>query len=154
MNYELMKSSSIGKYSETTDNNFNLIRLICAWGVLAYHSIPLTKHPAPITDYIYKAIFISIGEFCVLVFFSISGFLIYRSITRSSSLISYLTARLLRIFPALFTALALSVFLIGPLVTQLSLSEYFSQLHTWSYFRNLNLLAQYGQNDQIGRAHV
>lgn len=129
----------IGQFSDSMDNNFNLIRLICAWGVLVYHSIPLAERTVAVPDYIYQLLSISTGEFCVLVFFSISGFLIYRSMTRSS-LKSYLVARAIRLIPALTVVLLLTVLVLGPMTTSLPLSDYFSRPDTWSYFSNLNLL--------------
>jgi peptidoglycan/LPS O-acetylase OafA/YrhL len=131
----------IGQFSDSMDNNFNLIRLLCAWGVLVYHSIPLAERTLAVPDYIYRFLSISTGEFCVLVFFSISGFLIYRSMTRSS-LKSYVIARALRLLPALIIALLLTVFVVGPLTTSLTTAEYFSNHGTWSYFSNLNLLSR------------
>lgn len=129
----------IGQFSDSMDNNFNLIRLLCAWGVLIFHSIPLAERTIAVPDYIYQLLSISTGEFCVLVFFSISGFLIYRSMTRSS-LKSYVVARMIRLLPALTVVLLLTVLVLGPLATTLTISDYFSHPNTWSYFWNLNLL--------------
>lgn len=130
----------IGAFTDGTDNNFNLIRLLCAWGVLVFHSVPLA-HPSNniLEDYIYRYFGVSTGEFCVMVFFSISGFLIYRSMCRSS-LLSYIIARALRLLPALFVVLLLTAFVVGPLVSELSINQYFSHSETWSYLKNINLL--------------
>lgn len=130
----------IGDFMNGTHNNFNLIRLLCAWGVLVFHSRPLAHGQASFNDYILQYLHISMGEFCVLVFFSISGFLIYRSMCRTSSLLSYVMARLLRLLPALIVVLLVTVLVLGPLATTLDASEYFSNPGTWSYFYNLNLL--------------
>ncbi|WP_067100813.1 acyltransferase family protein [Marinomonas atlantica] len=130
----------VGEFTDSTNNNFNLIRLLCAWGVLVYHSVPLAEHTYAFNDFIYQYVGTSMGEFCVMVFFSISGFLIYRSMCNSSSLMSYIIARTLRLLPALVVVMILTVLIIGPLTTSLSVGEYLSHPETWSYFGNINLL--------------
>lgn len=130
----------VGEFTDSTNNNFNLIRLLCAWGVLVFHSVPLAEQTYPFQDFIYQYLGVSMGEFCVMVFFSISGFLIYRSMCNSSSLLSYIIARSLRLLPALVIVMLLTVFILGPLTTTLSLGDYFSNPETWSYFGNINLL--------------
>lgn len=131
----------VGEFTDGTNNNFNLIRLLCAWGVLVFHSVPLAERTYAFTDPFYRYFGISMGEFCVMVFFSISGFLIYRSMCRSSGLLSYIVARALRLLPALIVVLLLTVLIVGPMTTNLSLAEYFQHPKTWSYFTNLNLLS-------------
>ena len=44
--------------------------------------------------------------------------------------------RLLRLIPPLFLVVALSVFILGPIVTNLSLGEYFGNGGTWKYLLN------------------
>lgn len=135
----------VGEFTDGTNNNFNLIRLLCAWGVLVFHSVPLAERTYSLADPFYRYFGVSMGEFCVMVFFAISGFLIYRSMCRSSSLVSYIIARALRLLPALFVVLVLTAFVVGPLATELSLGQYFSHPETWSYLGNLNLLNSHTQ---------
>jgi peptidoglycan/LPS O-acetylase OafA/YrhL len=59
---------------------------------------------------------VSLGEVAVDAFFLISGYLIARSMDRSSTLWRYLERRVLRIYPAFLVAYVLSVFVVGPLV--------------------------------------
>lgn len=126
--------------SQSNDNNFNLIRMLCAWGVLFAHSYILSGSTQPVIDPFYYFFNIQMGTFCVMIFFAISGFLIQRSILRSSSLLSYTQARVLRLIPALFIALLFTVFALGPVLTDLSIQEYFLSQETWLYLVNLNLL--------------
>ncbi|SBS25821.1 Acyltransferase family protein [Marinomonas aquimarina] len=130
----------VGEFTDSTNNNFNLIRLLCAWGVLVFHSVPLAEQTYALSDPLLHYLGVSMGEFCVMVFFAISGFLIYRSMCRSSSLNSYIIARALRLLPALLVVLVLTAFIVGPLATELSLGQYFSHPETWSYLNNVNLL--------------
>lgn len=121
------------------DNNFNLIRMIAASCVLISHAWPLSgggggdEPLEALTGY-------SLGKISVFIFFVISGFLIAKSYERQPSLFTWARARVLRLFPALIVVLVLTTLVLGPLVTDLPLSTYFSQPETFLYvFRNLSL---------------
>lgn len=75
----------------------------------------------------------------VTVFFSISGYLITASWSRSPDPLSYFAARCLRIFPALAAVVLVTVFVLGPLVTELSTGDYFGRSRTWEYLENIVL---------------
>lgn len=77
-------------------NNFDLIRLFAASQVLATHAIHLLKIPEPSWLRILDAF---PG---VPIFFVISGFLISASYERNNSLKNYARNRILRIYPALW----------------------------------------------------
>lgn len=120
-------------------NNFNLIRLIAAYLVLVSHSFPLATGDGT-SEPLKKFIGISFGHISVDVFFITSGFLITASLMRSKSTSHYITSRVLRIFPALILSVLGTVFIMGPLVTKVPLSEYFSQ-QTFEYiYYNSTLL--------------
>ena len=126
----------------TRENNFDFLRFFAATLVLLVHSYPLTgrRPDEPIerlTGYENG------GEFAVAVFFVISGYLITSSWLNSSSAKSYLIKRALRVFPALILAVLLSVFVIGPLVTDRPLSGYFASPVTWTYLQNLLLVTRF-----------
>ncbi|MDR3417421.1 MAG: acyltransferase [Nevskia sp.] len=108
------------------DNAFNLLRLSAALLVFLSHEHLVTGKPLPIQGY-----------FGVYVFFIISGFLIARSWDQRSSTFQYLKNRGLRILPGLWTVVLLTIFVIGPLATDLPLSRYFADSHTWKYLLNL-----------------
>ncbi|MGB8845336.1 MAG: acyltransferase family protein, partial [Terracidiphilus sp.] len=79
------------------ENNLDLLRLLFAVIVVLFHTSALTG----ITG------LAVLGEYCnphfaVRGFFVISGLLIYRSYTRSTSIRSYLEKRVRRIYPAYF----------------------------------------------------
>ena len=86
-------------------NNLDCLRLILAATVVLFHVSALTDLPA----------FSVLGRYCsphfaVRAFFVISGFLIYRSYVRSSSIASYFEKRVRRIYPAYFTTIVLLAF--------------------------------------------
>jgi len=70
-------------------------------------------------------------------FFSLSGFLIMGSAFRTHNLRTFITFRVLRILPALFTEISLSALVVGPLLTALPLTLYFSSSSFYLYFGSL-----------------
>ena len=121
------------------DNNFNLIRMIAASGVLVSHAFPIasgtaTRQPfEDLTGY-------TLGWICVAVFFAISGFLITRSFDRTSRLENWFSARVMRLFPALLVVTVLTALIYGPVFTRLALADYARDLQTLTYVpRNVTL---------------
>ena len=84
-----------------------------------------------------------LGPLGVYIFFSISGYLVAQSWERDPSVIRFLMRRSLRIFPALFVCTVLSVFVLGPLLTEVTQVEYWKSEHTRGYFSNLYLYITY-----------
>lgn len=90
------------------DNNFDLLRLIAAFSVLFGHSFVLSAgHQSVETVDPISRILIrhagfneSIHDLAVDVFFVISGFLVTRSFLTQRTLIGFIEARVLRVFPA------------------------------------------------------
>lgn len=124
---------------ESRDNNFNLIRVIAATAVLLSHSFPLSS--AALDDPLIDLIGMSAGNIAVDVFFLSSGFLVTRSLLMSSSIKAFLRARALRIYPALWVMLLLTIFILGPLITESKTIDYFTDPMTWKYlYRNATML--------------
>ena len=101
-------------------NNFDLLRLIAATMVLVSHSFPLTGRreggfPGT-TD--------TLGFVGVLIFFSISGFLIAQSWATDPRPWEFMLKRARRILPALAVSLLVTSYVIGAVVTTLPLTEY------------------------------
>ncbi len=119
-------------------NNFNLIRLFAAWLVIYGHSYAVTASGGQ--DLLLQAVRIKFaGGIAVDMFFVISGFLIAASLERNR-LPGYLAARALRIFPALFVCVALSVLVLGPLLT--TAADYWRSPITWKYLGANALLSR------------
>lgn len=116
------------EHAQGRDNNFNLIRFMAAFTVLAVHCQPLLGLP-PLTG---PAIWFS-GT-AVAVFFLTSGFLITSSLMRRDNIIEFAWARTLRIFPGLWAMLILTVVGLGLFVGKLPASEYFASPVTQDYF--------------------
>lgn len=93
--------------NESRLNNFDLIRLFAATQVMTFHAFAHFHLDAP-----YLISFFSIFP-GVPIFFTISGFLISKSLENHHRLLNYFFARALRIFPALWTVVTLTVIVFG-----------------------------------------
>jgi peptidoglycan/LPS O-acetylase OafA/YrhL len=133
--------NTLGELVCKRNNNFNLIRMLAAMAVLVSHSFPLAlgnDAVEPLSDWIG----FSLGDMAVTTFFCISGFFISLSRDRAGSTLDFFAARFLRIYPGLTLMLLLSIFVIGPLFTTLSASEYFRSGETYGYLtHNLTLFS-------------
>lgn len=118
-------------------NNFNAIRLLAAFMVMSGHMAYLIGINRPI---LFEQEIQSLG--CKL-FFIIGGYLITESIVRDDNLIRYFVKRFVRIFPALLFCIMLSVFVLGPFLSILSFYDYFNNIGTYRYLKNIGLCIEY-----------
>lgn len=91
------------------DNNFNLIRMVAATGVLISHAYPIALGPRAPQPWAQSLDGLPLGSICVYVFFAISGYFIAQSFHNSRSTQRFLMARALRLFPALAVVLLATV---------------------------------------------
>lgn len=85
-------------------NSYDAVRFIAATAVLISHHYPLSGRAEPVVPRLQT----SLGGASVAIFFSISGFLVYRSACLSSDVASYIVARTLRIFPGLAVSVTIT----------------------------------------------
>lgn len=112
------------------DNNFDALRIFAASLVIFSHGWELTKTPGePIVAMSHSTM--TGGALGVWIFFVISGFLVSASF-ENRSLLRFIEARLLRIYPAFLVALVAAV-AIGAAVTTLPIAEYLRHEQTWRY---------------------
>jgi peptidoglycan/LPS O-acetylase OafA/YrhL len=124
----MSKDNYLGDLAIGRNNNLDIIRFLLATWVIFFHSFSLSI--------IYKS-----GEpYRVMVFFIVSGYFITLSYGKNKSIIHFIKGRLLRIYPGLFFLLVVTVFLIGPLATSLTLRDYFLNGYTYKYFEVLFLI--------------
>ena len=118
----------IGSLADHSDNAFDFLRFVAAFAVLFSHSFALLGLWEPFLIFGFPAA--NIG---VYVFFVISGFLVCESWDRDPSLARFAARRGLRLLPGLFVAVCFTVFIIGPLMTTLTVMQYFGAAGTWAY---------------------
>ena len=124
-------------------NNFDFLRFLAASFVLIGHT-PALLDSAPFANDPFQFLFdIPIRTVGVFIFFTISGFLVTKSWESKKSVTDFFIARVLRIFPALIIVIFISTFILGPILSSLSLTSYFSSLTTYQYLLNTSLYRMY-----------
>jgi peptidoglycan/LPS O-acetylase OafA/YrhL len=110
-------------------NNFESLRLVAACLVFVFHAFLFVPGGA------YLAVGrTSVGMLGVTLFFAISGFLIAQSWQSDPRLGPFAWKRLLRIMPALWVMLLVTTYVMGPLLTEMSLADYVTAPDTHAYF--------------------
>lgn len=107
-------------------NNFDLLRLLAAFDVMALHVVDLAQQPT-------LAFFAAVdAKLALCTLFTISGYLVFQSYESSATLSDYFEKRMRRLMPAYVVIILLSV-LAGAWLTTWPLSAYFG-LETFKYF--------------------
>jgi peptidoglycan/LPS O-acetylase OafA/YrhL len=117
-------------------NNFDAVRLVAAMAVLVSHQFYLLGRSQPAVGGN------TLGEAAVMVFFTLSGYLVAQSWYRDPHLMRFVLRRLLRLWPALAVA-TIAIAAAGALFTRLPLQEYLGHA-TWQFIaKNLQLRTAY-----------
>ncbi|HET7033381.1 MAG TPA: acyltransferase [Casimicrobiaceae bacterium] len=121
----------LGDFTHGRDNNIQLLRLLAAGAVILFHSFVFTGHIGEDPVFVATGTTNSsvIGVSC---FFVLSGFLVTRSWLTRPGLVAFAAARVLRIYPALFLAVALSIALAGA-ATEVPWREFIASPVTMDY---------------------
>ncbi|MEZ5841030.1 MAG: acyltransferase [Hyphomicrobiales bacterium] len=136
-----MRGPLLASLLEKNNNNFNLLRFLAAASVIVSHAWLATGGESVAEPLLGPTPF-TLGQHAVLVFFSLSGFLVAASLHRSRSTRDFLKARALRVYPGLIACLALITFVLGPAVTTHSVGDYATDPGTYAYFaKSMTLLA-------------
>jgi peptidoglycan/LPS O-acetylase OafA/YrhL len=131
--------------NEHPHNNFDFVRILAAFCVIVSHQFALggLREPSVLNVH-------SLGGFGVLVFFSISGYLVSKSWEADPNALRFLLKRFLRIWPGLAVVVVLAAFVLGPFVSDLSLRDYYSHPLIWEYLKNL----QFNLRDELPLSFV
>jgi peptidoglycan/LPS O-acetylase OafA/YrhL len=127
------------------NNNLDLFRLLAAAMVIYSHAHALVPH-AERQDFVERILgFDNGGALAVKVFFFLSGLVVTNSLLQKRNVIDYVVARAFRVWPGLIFVVLLTAVFLGPLVTDLSLREYFSSPQAYFYvMENIRLHTVYG----------
>lgn len=122
-------------------DNLLVLRLGAALLVIFGHSFAVTNALVPLRDPIHWAFPMTASQLLgVMIFFVASGFLIVLSFERRPELVRFLSARALRLWPALIVCVSAWAFVLGPVLSELPLREYFATGQPLVYFaRNISL---------------
>ena len=122
------------------DNNFNLLRILAALGVLVSHAYPIALGagtPEPLSALLGG---VTLGTVSVMMFFSISGFFITRSFAGRRSVGQFFKARALRLFPALIAVLLVTLLVAGLWLTTAAPGAFWAAAPKY-FLRNFTLFA-------------
>lgn len=122
----------------TRKNSLDLLRLAAAWLVLYSHQHVLLGLSEPLFFG-----WTTFGGAGVSIFFFLSGMLVWSSWARDPDVKRFFIRRSLRIFPGLWVAVFVTVFLLGPALSRLAVTDYFSSSVTWRYLSTSFLLVRH-----------
>jgi peptidoglycan/LPS O-acetylase OafA/YrhL len=118
-------------------NNFDLLRLGAAALVVFHHCFSVTGAREPLNAINAGDTFGIVG---VLFFFSISGYLVTQSWSRTRRLVPFAAKRALRLLPALIVCVTLVALVLGSAVTALPTPSYLTSAETYHYIVDNSLL--------------
>jgi peptidoglycan/LPS O-acetylase OafA/YrhL len=136
-----MKLSGV---TSSRENNLDVMRFIAALAVIFSHSFTIclgTEASGYLSTWTDGRL--SSGGLAVGVFFLFGGFLIAKSCESHQEAKLFFSLRAYRIFPQLLFVVALLAFVVGPLITQMSLQQYFSDGGTYRYLLNGAFILQH-----------
>ena len=123
----------LSEYARSRDNNFTLLRLLAAFTVVLAHSWSALGING--RDFVYDYVGREIAEMALDMLFVTSGFLVTASLFNRGDLTHFLWARALRLFPAMWLMVPLTVFVLAPALTTLPVKDYLESPATWEYVR-------------------
>ncbi len=116
------------------DNNFNLVRFLAAFAVLFDH-ISLASLGPGVHKPVFEQMFgMSLSDLAVNVFFVLSGFLVTKSLVTRSDVVSYVTARFMRLVPGFAVMVAVVTVGLGLYFTSLAPLAYLTSEQTIVYW--------------------
>lgn len=116
-------------------NNFDFLRFLAASAVIYSHTYDLFDFPTIEPFFTFSHQQLKLSEVGVMIFFSISGYLVFDSAQRSANLWNFAWKRMLRIYPGLIFVVVASTVLLAFLSTH-ELATYFSSPSTYTYLKN------------------
>lgn len=131
--------------SSTKNYNISFIKFILAVMVIFSHCFPISSGLETF-DWLYNfsAGQLDFGKLSVWIFLFYSGYLIIKSLNKKSSLVYFFRNRVSKLLPPLWIVLIITVIIIGPLVTTLSVKDYFLDFSWLKYLiKNMFLLPTY-----------
>jgi peptidoglycan/LPS O-acetylase OafA/YrhL len=118
-------------------NNFDFVRFLAAFCVIYGHCQVLDGVEAT------QIAGMAVQGLGVLIFFSLSGYLVTNSWLQQPSVPAFLLKRSLRIFPALAVVVMLTTYVLGPTMTTLSVHDYYQSWILQHYMKGIGLYVSY-----------
>jgi len=117
-------------------SGFDYLRTGLSFLVVLSHA-PVVSGGAELAEKMWNGPLEGFLKLILPMFFALSGFLVAGSMERCRTIISFAGLRLVRIYPALSVDVLISAFIIGPIVTTVSLVSYFQDPLFFKYLVNV-----------------
>lgn len=116
------------------NNNIDIFRLIAASMVIYGHAYALSREPGQ-SDIIGRLMMHQdySGSIAVKIFFFLSGLVVTNSLINNGDLIRFFISRVFRIWPALILSSLITALVLGPMMTSLTVVDYFNHGDVYSY---------------------
>jgi peptidoglycan/LPS O-acetylase OafA/YrhL len=131
-----MKKVSETMTARGNTSGFDYLRLLLAVSVLCIHSFA-ASYGRPGEAILFDRPLRGLVVLVLPMFFALSGFLVAGSYYRTRDLKKFVALRVLRIVPALSVEVILCALILGPIFTNQTLTQYFSDPLFASYFGNM-----------------
>lgn len=125
---------------EKRSDTVECIRFFCALMVLISHAYYLTGSGIDPMARLTNRNF-DFGKLAVYAFFFLSGLYVSKSLCKDHK--KYFNKRFNRLWPQLFIVIILSIFVLGPIFTDLSFKRYFLSKETYYYLSNVLFILNY-----------
>lgn len=123
------------------NNNIDIFRVVAACMVIWGHAYVLSPENGKIDLISILLPGDSSGSLAVKIFFFLSGLVVTNSLLIKKDPVAFIVARFFRIWPALILTCFIVAFVIGPVLSTLTIKEYFSaDNNVFSYVMNNSLL--------------
>lgn len=123
-------------------SGFDYLRIVLAAAVILIHSVDVAygpKYGSMLFELPWRIVVMPVVPF----FFAVSGFLVAGSLYRCATITTFLSLRVLRLLPALAVEVLICALVLGPMLTKLPLTDYFSAPEFYRFFFNLAGSIQY-----------
>lgn len=126
-------SISVAEGLARRNDNFLWLRIIAALMVIYGHALMISPFPGVVD--LFASWKTYSGALAVNIFFAVSGFMVAGSFVRRPDLIDFMSARILRLVPALLACLVLMAYVIGPIISRFDAATYFADKQPWRYVK-------------------
>jgi peptidoglycan/LPS O-acetylase OafA/YrhL len=114
-------------------DGFDTVRLVSAFLVILGHASVIATGSGNIIG---TKAGVDLGALGVSSFMALSGFLVIRSWENDPHLWRYFVKRFMRIMPGAIVMTFATVFVLGPVLTEIPVRQYFTEPATWTYLWN------------------
>ena len=122
------------------NNNLDIFRVIAALAVIYGHAYSLTPDAGKKDFLFVLTSHEDSSAFAVKIFFFLSGLVVTNSLLEKKKILPFIIARFFRIWPALIITVLISSLILGPILSNLSLQDYFSSPQPyWYIYNNIKL---------------